>query len=148
MEVPVMALIRYSKPEQDIFGKRFSDIMDEFFNDAVANRQSGFAPSINISESEKQFMIDVEIPGMDKKDINVNLENSRLTVSGERSFENEEKNGTKFHRVERHYGSFSRSFQLPESVDEKTINATYKNGVLNITLDKSKEKVKKQIDIK
>ncbi len=144
-----MALMRYSKPETDIFGKRFSDIMDEFFNDAVATRQSSFAPSMNISENEKQFIIDVEIPGMEKENIDVNLENRRLTVSGERSFESEsEENGTKYHRVERHYGSFSRTLQLPESVNDESIEATYKNGVLNIKIDKSEDKVKKQIDIK
>ncbi len=142
-----MALMIYSKPETDIFGKRFSDVMDEFFNDAVATRKSSFAPSINISENEKQFMIDVEIPGMEKEDIDVNLENRRLTISGERSFESEE-NGTEFHRVERHYGSFNRTLQLPESVDEESIEATYKNGVLSVKVNKSEDKVKKRIDIK
>ena len=142
-----MTLIRYSKPETDIFGKRFSDIMDEFFNDAVATRQSTFAPRINISENEKQFLIDVEIPGIDKKDIDVSLENRQLTISGERKMETES-NGTQYHRVETHYGSFTRSFRLPESVDENSIVAKYDNGMLNITIDKSEERMKKQISIK
>lgn len=142
-----MTLIKYSKPETDIIGKRFSDIMDEFFNDAVATRQSSFAPRINISENEKQFLIDVEIPGIDKKDIDVSLENRQLTISGERKMETES-NGTRFHRVETHYGSFTRSFRLPESVDEESIVAKYNNGILNITIDKSEERMKKQISIK
>lgn len=142
-----MALIRYSQPQNEIFGKRFSDIIDEFFNDAVATRQSAFAPSIDISETEKQFLIDVELPGVNKDDIEVNLENGRLTISGERKFESEE-NGKQYHRVESHYGSFTRSFHLPENVDDKSISASYKDGILNITIDKSEEKMKKQIKVK
>lgn len=142
-----MALIRYSQPSTDVFGKRFSDIMDEFFNDAVANRRDTFAPQIDISENEKQYLIDVTLPGMKKEDINLDLEKGRLTISGERKFENEENNKT-FHRVESHYGSFTRSFQLPDDVQDDSINANYKDGILNISIDKSEEKMKKQIKIK
>jgi HSP20 family protein len=142
-----MAIVRYSRPDTDIFGKRFSDIIDEFFNDAVATRQSTFAPSIDISENEKQFLIDAALPGMEKKDIDINLENGRLTISGERKLNNEE-NGRQYHRVESHYGSFTRSFQLPENVNDDSINASYKDGILSITIDKSEEKMKKQIKIK
>lgn len=142
-----MALMRYSDPTTDVFNKRFSDVMDEFFNEAVTSRQNSFSPRINISEDEKRFTIDVEIPGMNKEDIDVNLENRMLTISGERKFERED-NGTKFHRVETYFGSFNRSFQLPDSVDEESIEATYSNGILNITIDKSEEKMKKQISIK
>lgn len=142
-----MALMRYSNPTTDVFGKRFSDVMDEFFNDAVTSRQKSFSPRINISEDEKRFTIDVEIPGMNKEDIDVNLKNRMLTISGERKFE-KEKNGTQYHRVETYFGSFNRSFQLPDSVDEESIEATYTNGILNITIDKSEEKMKKQISIK
>ena len=142
-----MAILKYSQPDTDIFGKRFSDIMDEFFNDAVATRQGSFSPKINISENEKQFMIDVEVPGMDKNDIDVSLENRQLTISGERKFENEEKD-TRYHRVETHFGSFTRSFRLPDSVDEGSINAKYNNGILSITIDKSEEQMKRQISIK
>ena len=142
-----MALMRYSQPDTDVFGKRFTDIIDEFFNDAVATRRSTFAPSIDISETEKQFMIDVELPGMEKKDIDINLENGRLTISGERKFESED-NGRQYHRVESHYGSFTRSFQLPDNVNDDSIVASYKDGILSITIDKSEEKMKKQIKIK
>ena len=142
-----MAILKYSQPDTDIFGKRFSDIMDEFFNDAVATRQGSFSPKINISENEKQFMIDVEVPGMDKNDIDVSLENRQLTISGKRKFDNEEKD-TRYHRVETHFGSFTRSFRLPDSVDEGSINAKYNNGILSITIDKSEEQMKRQISIK
>ncbi|HKK43898.1 MAG TPA: Hsp20/alpha crystallin family protein [Balneolaceae bacterium] len=127
--------------------KRFSDIMDEFFNDAVAARRDSFVPSIDISETDNQFLISAELPGMKKEDININLENGRLSISGERNFENEEK-GKTYHRVETKYGSFNRSFQLPDNVDESSINAKYEDGLLNISIDKNEEKVKKQIEIK
>lgn len=142
-----MTLIKYNRPDTDIFGKRFSDIMDEFFSDAVATRRNSFAPSIDISETEKQYVIDVEVPGMNKKDINLNVENNTLTISGERKFEKEEDN-KQYHRVETHYGSFSRSFTLPENADYDSINASYKNGILTITVDKSEKSLKKQIEIK
>jgi len=141
-----MTLIKYNQPETDIFGKRFSDIMDEFFSDAVATRRNSFAPSIDISETEKQYVIDVEVPGMNKKDINLNVENNTLTISGERKFEKEEDN-KQYHRVETHYGSFSRSFALPENADFDSIKAAYANGILTITVNKSEKNLKKQIDI-
>jgi len=142
-----MTLIKFSQPGRDIVGKRFSDIMDEFFNDALSTRQSSFAPSIDISETEKQYIIDVEIPGIDKKDIELNVDNNTLTISGERKFEKEE-DGKQFHRVESHYGTFSRTFTLPDNANTESINATYNNGILNITVDKSEKSLKKQIKIK
>lgn len=142
-----MTLIKYNQPGRDIFGKRFSDIMDEFFNDAVATRQTSFAPSIDISETEKQYLIDVELPGIKKEDIDLNIENNTLTISGERKFEKKE-DGKQYHRVESHYGSFSRSFTLPDNVKTDSINAAYNNGILNITVEKSEQQMKKQIKIK
>jgi HSP20 family protein len=142
-----MTLIKYNQPGRDVFGKRFSDIMDEFFSDAVATRQNTFAPSIDISETDKQYMIDVEVPGMKKDDIDLNIENNTLTISGERKFEKKEDN-KQYHRVESHYGSFSRSFTLPDNVKVDSISASYNNGILNITVDKSEQQMKKQIKIK
>ncbi len=142
-----MTLIKYNQPNRDIFGKRFSDIMDEFFNDAVATRQGSYAPSIDISETDKQYLIDVEVPGINKNDIDLNIENNTLTISGERKFEKKEDN-KQYHRVESHYGTFSRSFTLPDNVDVESISATYNNGILHITVDKSEQQMKKQIKIK
>lgn len=141
-----MTLMRYSRPNRNVESKNFSDIMDEFFNDVVNDRRDNFVPSIDISETDDQFLISAELPGMNKEDITISLDNSRLAISGERSFENEEK-GKTYHRVETKYGSFERSFQLPDNVDEESISATYENGLLNITIDKSEDKVKKQIEI-
>ena len=141
-----MTLIKYNRPNNELMSKRFSDIMDEFFSEAVNTRRNNFTPSIDISETDNQFLISAELPGMKKEDISIDLENSQLTISGERSFQKEEE-GKKFHRVETQYGSFSRSFQLPDNVDEETIEASYDEGLLNISIDKNEEKVKKQIEI-
>ncbi|HKL16294.1 MAG TPA: Hsp20/alpha crystallin family protein [Balneolaceae bacterium] len=142
-----MTLIKYNRPGRNLVGRQFSDIMDEFFNEAVATRGSSFKPDINISETDKKLSIDVEIPGMKKEDINIGIENGALTISGERKNRNEEE-GRKFHRVETHYGTFERSFQLPDNVDEESIEATYTDGILQIDINKKEEKVKKQIEIK
>ena len=142
-----MTLIKYSRPRRNLVGRQFSDIMDEFFNEAVATNDASFSPNINISETDNKLSIDVDIPGMNKEDINVNLENGTLTISGERKNRNEEE-GRTFHRVETRYGSFERSFQLPDNVDEESVEAGYENGILTIDIDKKEEKVRKQINIK
>jgi len=140
-----MALMKFNSPSTH--DRRFSDIMDEFFNEAIATRRRTFVPSIDVSETDNQYQIDVEIPGMNKDDINLNVENNMLTISGERTFEQEE-DGKQYHKKENRYGSFSRSFRLPENIDSESVDANYENGLLHITVDKSEEKVKKKIEIK
>ncbi len=141
-----MSLIKYTRPNLDLHSSRFSDILDEFFNDSLNYRRDSFMPNVDISETETEFEIAVTLPGMNKEDINVDLENGRLTISGERKFENEEK-GKNYHRIESGFGTFNRSFQLPDTVDEESVEANYKDGMLNISIAKSEEKVKKQIEI-
>ncbi|MDZ7689828.1 MAG: Hsp20/alpha crystallin family protein [Balneolaceae bacterium] len=141
-----MTLLRYNRPNRDLFSKNFSDVMDEFFNDVVSQRNNNFVPGIEISETENEFQVTAELPGMSKENIDVSLDNGRLTISGERKFEDKQE-GKTYHRVETRYGSFNRSFQLPDNVDEESINATYKDGLLHITIEKDTEKVKKQIEI-
>ncbi len=142
-----MALTRFNRPESEIAGKRFSDVMDEFFSDFVSARKDRFVPSIDVSETDKEFVVDVYLPGIEKKDIQLNVENGMLNISGERIFKNEDK-GRRYHRVETEYGSFNRKLQLPDNVDEDSIIANYNNGILTITIEKSEDKVKKQISIK
>jgi HSP20 family protein len=141
-----MALIKYSRPNVDLQSKNFSDILDEFFNESLNYRRDSFMPSVDISETETNFEVSVALPGMNKEDINVDLDNGRLSISGERTFEKEEE-GKNYHQVESKFGSFNRSFQLPDSIDEESIEAKYENGVLTITIAKNEEKVKKQIKI-
>lgn len=141
-----MTLLKYNRPSTNVLSKNFSDVLDEFFNDAVRTNRESFVPGIDISETDDKFHITAELPGMKKDDIDISLDNGRLSISGERKFEEEEK-GKTFHRVETKYGSFNRSFQLPDNVDEDSIKATYEDGLLNITINKSEDKVKKQIEI-
>ncbi len=104
-------------------------------------------PIVDISETDSEYLIKAELPEVKKEDVKVTVENGVLTIQGERRQEKEEK-GKKFHRVERSYGSFVRSFTLPESVDEGGVKADYKDGVLNLHLPKSEKVKPKAIDVK
>ena len=104
-------------------------------------------PTVDISETEGEYLIKAELPEVRKEDVKVTVENGVLTLQGERRQEKDEK-GKRFHRVERSYGSFVRSFSLPESVDENAVKAEYKEGVLNLHLPKSEKVKPKAIDVK
>jgi HSP20 family protein len=106
----------------------------------------GFAPPVDIYEDEHTIILKLEIPGIDEKDIDVHIENNTLTVHGERKIEKEEKEEN-FRRVERQYGSFTRSFTLPSSVDPGQVSADYAKGVLKIKLAKKAEAKPKQIKV-
>ena len=107
---------------------------------------TGFAPPVDIYEDEHTITLKLEIPGIDEKDIDVRIENNTLTVHGERKIEKEEKEEN-FRRVERQYGSFTRSFTLPSSVDSGQVSADYARGVLKIKLAKKAEAKPKQIKV-
>jgi len=106
-----------------------------------------WSPRVDISETDGNFVIKAEVPEVKKEDVKVTVDNGVLTVSGERKQEKEEK-GKKFHRVERYYGSFSRSFTLPDNVDETKVKATFKDGMLTLTLPKTEEAKPKAIEVK
>jgi len=106
-----------------------------------------WVPTVDISESDGEYLIKAELPEVKKEDVKVTVENGVLTLQGERRQEKEEKS-KRFHRVERSYGSFVRSFSLPESVDESSVRADYKDGVLNLHLPKSEKVKPKAIDVK
>ncbi|HEV2400143.1 MAG TPA: Hsp20/alpha crystallin family protein [Candidatus Sulfotelmatobacter sp.] len=107
---------------------------------------TNFAPPVDIYEDEHNITLKMEVPGIDEKDIDVRIENTTLTVHGERKFEKEEKEEN-FRRVERQYGSFTRSFTLPSSVDTGQVSANYDKGVLKISLAKKAEAKPKQIKV-
>src|SRR6478609_9896894 len=107
---------------------------------------TSFAPLVDIYEDEHTIALKMEVPGIDEKDIDVRLENNTLTVHGERKIEKEEKEEN-FRRVERRYGSFTRTFTLPQTVDTENVSATYDKGVLKITLPKKAEAKPKQIKV-
>ena len=107
---------------------------------------TGFVPAVDVYEDEQNLTLNLEVPGMDEKDIDIRLENNQLTVRGERRFENEQKEEN-FHRIERRYGTFFRSFTLPSTVDSEHINAGYSNGILKLELSKKPEAQPKQIKV-
>jgi len=105
-----------------------------------------FVPAVDVYEDEHSIQLKLEVPGIDQKDLDIKVENHVLTVSGERKFEKEEKEEN-FRRVERRYGSFSRSFTLPNTVNTDDITADYNNGVLSVRLAKRAEAKPKQIKV-
>ena len=105
-----------------------------------------FVPPVDVYEDEHNITLKIEVPGIDEKDIDVRIENNTLTVHGERKFEKEEKEEN-FRRVERQYGSFTRSFTLPQTVDAEKVSASYDKGVLKISLAKKAEAKPKQIKV-
>ncbi|MFZ9228365.1 MAG: Hsp20/alpha crystallin family protein [Prochlorococcaceae cyanobacterium] len=116
---------RYSRSLAMPFSRSGSDIF--------AN--GGWAPRVDVSENDDAFVIKAEIPGIDKDDVKVSLENGVLTLQGERRQEREEK-GWRYHRMERSYGHFMRSFTLPSNVDEAHLKASFHNGLLEVDLPK------------
>src|SRR5580658_4694274 len=107
---------------------------------------TAFAPPVDVYEDEHGVTLKIEVPGIEEKDIDVRIENNTLTVHGERKFETEEKEEN-FRRVERHYGSFTRTFTLPNTVDQESVQADYDKGVLKIKLAKKAEAKPKQIKV-
>jgi HSP20 family protein len=107
---------------------------------------TAFAPPVDVYEDEHNITLKIEVPGIDEKDIDVRIENNTLTVHGERKFEKEEKEEN-FRRVESQYGSFTRTFTLPTTVDHENIQADYDKGVLKVKLAKKQEAKPKQIKV-
>ncbi|HEV2988761.1 MAG TPA: Hsp20/alpha crystallin family protein [Candidatus Angelobacter sp.] len=107
---------------------------------------SNFVPPVDVYEDEHHIVLQAEIPGVEEKDLNLHVENNVLTISGERKLETEKKKEN-FHRLERHYGRFTRSFTLPPTADTQNVNAEFENGLLKITIAKREEAKPKQIRI-
>jgi HSP20 family protein len=105
-----------------------------------------FVPAVDVYEDAHKVVVKVEVPGIRQEDLDVRVENNTLTVKGERKFETEEKEEN-FHRIERRYGSFVRSFSVPQTVDTDSVAASYDAGVLTITLNKKAEAKPKQVKI-
>ena len=125
-----------------IFGR--TPVRSESSNEMLA--VADWMPSVDISETDDAYLIKGEIPGVSKDAVKVTLQDGMLTISGERKHEKEEK-GKKFHRVECSYGSFVRSFRVPDDADESTVKAEFKDGMLNVTLPKSKKAETKSVNV-
>lgn len=145
-------LIRWN-PEADVYRGRLDRVFNQMLNNLWSSAasedvaQGTFQPAVDIRETPETLTFTAELPGMGKEDVKITLENQVLTIAGERKLEKETE-GETFHRVERVYGSFSRSFTLPGNVKADEASATFENGLLTVALPKVEEPKPRTIDIK
>jgi HSP20 family protein len=132
---------------QNRLGSFFGGTFPRFGNGNGGLKLADWSPQVDITEDEKEYLLKTDLPEMKKDEIKVDVENGVLSVSGERKAEKEEKN-KKFHRIERSYGSFLRSFTLPEDADGAKVSADFKEGVLKVHLPKSPAAKPKAIEVK
>jgi HSP20 family protein len=139
-----MNIIPWRKQDEvSTFRGEFDDLFNRFFDDKGGSRlpatfQGASIPPINVAETDKNWSVSFELPGLNEKDIQVQLMGNQLVVSGERKWE-EEKKGKEFYRVESQYGAFQRAVELPDNarLQPDALNATYKRGILEVTIPKS-----------
>jgi len=147
-----MAIVRWQpfgtmRAAEREFDRLFRDPFTTFGGEREAEPSTRpWAPAVDIYETENSIVLKAELPGIDPKDVEVRVEDNTLYLKGERKFEKETKDEN-YHRVERSYGSFARSFSLPNSIDADKVVAEYKDGVLNLTLPKREEAKPKTIRI-
>lgn len=153
-----MAIVRWKPVHElptfpsDILGmqKDINRMFENFFRGGLEDSSlmtSSWSPAVDIAETGDEYLAKVELPGVDKNDIKITMENNILTIRGEKQQEKKEKD-VNFHRVERFYGSFQRSFELPGSVKTEKMDAEYKDGILTIHMPKAEEAKAKLIDVK
>jgi HSP20 family protein len=133
---------------QDDMPQTFTSMLDRFFNESVNSRGfSGFTPHVDACETENGYEIELALPGIRKEDIAIDFQEGKLTISGERRFEKKEE-GRRYQMLETQYGTFSRSFYLPDNVNPDKISAHLQDGVLQVTVPKDEQKtMKRQITI-
>ena len=128
------------------------DWFDTTANRLFSDRTGAWAPSVNVEETDSEILLTAELPGVTENDVDINIDNNVLTISGEKRSERETETGDeatgKYHLVERTYGSFSRAFTLPRTVDAETITADFENGVLAVRMPKSAEARSRKIAVK
>ncbi|MGA3098337.1 MAG: Hsp20/alpha crystallin family protein [Bryobacteraceae bacterium] len=122
----------------------FEDAFNRMLTEPQTNRP--WAPPVDIYETENELVLKADVPDVDMKDIDVRVENQTLTIAGERKFEKQDP-GNGFHRIERSYGAFVRSFAVPNAFDTENVSAAYKNGVLTVTLAKKEAAKPRQVKV-
>ncbi len=146
-----MSIVRWAPREKGVFSdlvnmqSEMNRLFSNLWNDEGVS--SNWSPSVDIAEGKDDFTVRVELPGIDRKDVKVTVQDNVLMIQGEKKQETETKERN-FHRVERSFGSFARHFRLPSLVKADKIEAQYKDGVLTITLPKSEEAKAKEIEVK
>ncbi len=122
----------------------FEDAFTRMLSEPQTNRP--WAPAVDVYETENELVLKADLPDVDLKDIDVRVENQTLTIAGQRKFEKQD-SGNGYHRIERNYGNFTRSFAVPNTFDTENVGAAYKNGVLTVTLPKKEAAKPRQIKI-
>ena len=146
-----MSIVRYDpfrdlRTLQEEVNRLFSTNLTRAFGDEGIGR-GAWAPSVDIYENKDQIVLEAELPGMKQEDFDLSIENNVITLRGERKFEKVDETDN-YHRVERSYGAFTRSFTLPQTVSAEGASAEYSNGVLRVTLPKREETKARRIDVK
>jgi HSP20 family protein len=146
-----MSIVRYDpfrdlRSLQEEVNRLFTGSMPRAFDDEGIAR-GAWSPSVDIYENKDQIVLEAELPGMKREDFDLSVENNVITIRGQRQFEKKDESDN-YHRVERAYGSFTRSFTLPNTVTAEGANAEYKNGVLRVTLPKREETKARRIEVK
>ena len=144
-----MALIRWQPNEIFSLRRDMDRLFDTFYgnSESEAPDVSTWRPSVDIAETQNEYVVTADLPGINREDLDVSVTDGRLTIRGERR-QTAEANQNNVHRVERVYGTFSRAFDLPKAVDAEKISATYRDGVLSVQVPKAEEAKPKQIEIK
>lgn len=142
------SLIRYKEP---VFS--LSNVFDDFLGDGFFFNSGREVtrhkwPNVDIVENDNDYTIHADLPGLEKKDIAITVENGVLTISGEKKRDKKERKKERYYYYERSYGSFCRTFALPENIDEKNIQANFKNGLLALTIKKTEKAKPKAIEVK
>ncbi|HNW91568.1 MAG TPA: Hsp20/alpha crystallin family protein [bacterium] len=142
-----MAIMRW-RPWSEVSGVQdeVNKIFDDFFNRPTQQGNALFSPPLDIAETENEILVRIELPGVQQSDIDVTVHDGVLTVKGEKKISKEDKN-LQWHRVERDYGSFTRSLTLPNTINHESIKASHKDGVLTLTMAKREETKPRQIKI-
>jgi HSP20 family protein len=143
-----MALIRYETPATTLSNLLDSFSDNEFFNAWDRDITLASYPRVDIIEEKDNFKISADMPGLDKKDITVEIRNGVLAISGEKKEEKTERDKNRYYHFERRFGSFRREFALPDHVDSEHVDAKYSNGVLELTLKKTEAAKPKSIEVK
>ena len=144
-----MTLIKWQPKPMNVFDD-MDTMIHSFFNtdwNFPVRDTRNWSPAVDVKETDNSFVLTADIPGLTKKDIKVNVANGKLSISGERTYETDQENDN-YHYRERRFGTFDRSFKLPDTVDEEKISASFKIGILNVSLPKHENILPKEREIK
>ncbi len=146
-----MSIVRYDpfrdlRSLQDEVNRLFSTNLTRAYDGDEGIARGAWNPSVDIYENKDQIVLEAELPGMKREDFDLSIENNVITLRGERRFEKKDESDN-YHRVERAYGSFTRSFTLPQTVQAESVTAEYRNGVLRVTMPKREEVKARRIEI-